>query len=200
MQDDANNDHELRELVTRTSSGDPQALRELLVEFVPELHAFCRLNMGEHLMARDTTEDVVQSSCREVLAAIDGGSFEFLGLEHFRRWLFLHVLRKIQGRGRYWAAEKRKREVLSLDAAASFAAYSSMASPSEAAVRREEVERIEKAFHLLSEEQRQVLTMAKFLHMTSEEIGKQLGRPPGTIRVMLHRGVARLAIALDTAE
>lgn len=183
------------DLVTRTRSGDTHALQDLLVRYLPELHAFCRLNMGEHLEARESTEDVVQSSCREVLQSLE--NFEYLGVAQFRRWLFLHVLRKIQQRGRYWKAAKRAAVAVPLDASASWAAYASVASPSEAAMSQEEVAKIEKAFHVLSDDQRRALTMAKFLHMTSEEIGEQLGKPAGSVRVMLHRALAKLTVVLD---
>ena len=184
-----------RDLVDRSRSGDPRALEELLIAFVPELQAFCRLNMGDQLEQRETSEDLVQSACREVLGAL--ADFEYRGPAQFRKWLFLHVLRKIQQRGRFWKRERRAANELPLDEREPVADYSRAFSPSQVAMRREEVEQLEAAFEQLSEEQRQVLTMSRFLDMTSQEIGEQLGKEPGTVRVTLHRAMARLTVLLD---
>lgn len=189
---------ETHDLITRSRSGDAEALDELLVAFVPELHAFCRLNMGDHLAARETTEDIVQSTCREVLAALEG--FEYRGAAQFRRWLFLHVLRKIQARGRFWQRAKRDAVEVPFEDASIIVNYRAMLSPSQVAIRAEDVKGLERAFEELSAEQREVLTLAKFLRMSSEEIGQRLGKPAGTVRVILHRAVAKLAVLLDLSD
>ncbi|MCA8970000.1 MAG: sigma-70 family RNA polymerase sigma factor [Planctomycetes bacterium] len=192
---DSNEDTET--LVTRSRSGDARALENLLVNFLPELHAFCRLNLGDRLAARESTEDIVQSTCREVLLAL--GDFEYRGPAQFRRWLFLHVLRKIQARGRFWGQEKRDVALRPFDEQVDGVAdYGAMLSPSQQAIRAEDIERLERAFERLSPEQREVLTCSKFLGMSSQEIGERLGKPAGTVRVLLHRAVAKLAIELDS--
>jgi hypothetical protein len=75
-----------RDAITRlwiaaSCSGDAEALARLLTGFLPELRAFVRLRLGPELRARETSSDLVQSVCREVLADLD--QFEYRGSPSF---------------------------------------------------------------------------------------------------------------------
>ena len=65
---------------------------------------------------------------------------------------------------------------------------------------REEVERVERAFEKLSEEQREVITLAHVAGQSRAEIADQMGRSEGALRVLLHRSLVRLAEVLETAR
>ena len=58
---------------------------------------------------------------------------------------------------------------------------------------RWEVRRIEAAFDSLSEEQRDVLSLRRFVGLSHAEIGDQLGKSEGAIRMIQHRALARLS-------
>ena len=65
-----------------------------------------RLRAGEFVRARESSSDLVQSVCREVLANI--GRFQHPSESAFKQWLFREALRKIVDRRDYWLAEKRE--------------------------------------------------------------------------------------------
>jgi RNA polymerase sigma-70 factor (ECF subfamily) len=113
-------------------------------------------------------------------------------------------LRKVSDRWEHWTAAKRDvgREVAAAgDSRGGIgelaACYSSFASPSGAAMLREELERVEAAFEQLSDEQREVITLAHLAGLSRAEIAAQMGRSEGAVRVLLHRSLARLAELLE---
>ena len=89
----------------RAGSGDREAVEALLLGHVSRLRAFVRLKMGPVVRGRESSEDLVQSVCREVLEDLDG--FEYRGEAGFRQWLFRRAEHKVVDRGRFWGREKR---------------------------------------------------------------------------------------------
>ena len=51
------------------AAGEPQALAALLERYLPMLHAYVRVRLGRALEPRESTADVVQSVCRQILSA-----------------------------------------------------------------------------------------------------------------------------------
>jgi len=62
---------------------------------------------------------------------------------------------------------------------------------------REEVERIERAFGELSDEQREIVTLAHVIGLSRGEIATHVGKSEGAVRVTLHRALARLSELLS---
>lgn len=173
-------------------------MRTLLELHLGDLRAFVRLRAGPELRLREASSDLVQSVCREVLEHAD--RFQHPNESAFRRWLFTTALRKIADRADHWHAQKRdvaREETLpSRDDGALLRCYSSFASPSRIAMAREEIERVEKAFEHLTEEQREVITLAHVVGLSRAEIAAHMGRSEGAVRVLLHRSLARLTEVL----
>jgi len=71
--------------------------------------------------------------------------------------------------------------------------YHSFTSPSGQAIAREEMARVEAAFDKLTEEQREVVTLAHLVGLSRAEIAAQTGRSEGAVRVLLHRALAKLS-------
>ena len=86
-------------------AGDPGAVERLIERYQPRLHAYIRLRLGDRVRAREASMDVVQSVCRELLAAAP--AFEFRGEERFRDWLFTAALNKIRDKQRFHGRDKR---------------------------------------------------------------------------------------------
>ena len=178
------------------AGGDRQAFEALLERHQGELHAFVRLRFGRLLSARESSVDLVQSVCREVLEQAD--RFTRPEEQGFRRWLFTTALRKIHDRQAFYLAGKRDvlREVAPGEASAAedlMQHYRTFSTPSRVASDREEVARIEAAFEVLSDEQREVLTLAHLVGLSRAEIAQQLGKTEGAVRVTLHRALAKLS-------
>ena len=190
-------------LSRKAAAGDEHALAELLQRHLPAVRAFVRSHMAPQLRARESTSDVVQSVCRELLTHQD--RFLHPDQNGFIAWLFTTARRKIQNRARDLQREKRDaaREVQGLgDSTLGVlgAAYARISSPSGRALRAEEVQRLEAAIDSLPEEQKEVITLAHLAGLSRADIGVQMGRSEEAVRALLHRAKARLAILLDTGE
>jgi RNA polymerase sigma-70 factor, ECF subfamily len=182
----------------RADRGDREALDELLVRYLPQLHTFVHARLGSALRARDSSVDVVQSVCRQLLAASE--KFEFRGEDRFRAWLFTAALNKIRERHRRAHADKRddQRDGGAFDAAdaSSLAAIAHMLTPSQDAVGRETATALAAALAELSEEHREVITLARLVELPHAVIAEVMGRTEPATRQLLARGMVQLALAL----
>lgn len=187
-------------LVDRASRGEADAIETLLRENLPRLEVFVRLRSGKLIRSRESSSDIVQSVCREVLESM--GRMEYRGAAQFRGWLFTAAARKIADRAQYYQAEMRTpaREVSGepdQENGEVRAAFARIATPSQILGEREGIERIERAFATLSEEKREVILLARVAGMTSAEIAERTGETDVAIRSRLRRALAELAMALD---
>lgn len=194
---------ESRRLAERAAQGDEQALGQLLDRHLPSVRAFVRAHMGPQLRARESSSDLVQSVCRELLTHQE--RFQHPGEHGFEAWLYTTARRKIANRARDLGRDKRdaQREIGGLDASAIDglgAAYARMSSPSGHALRREEIAQLEAAIDQLPDEQKEVLTLAHLAGLSRAEIGAQMGKSEEAVRALLHRAKARLSILMGAGE
>ena len=189
-------DDETAHLVQEASVGAAVAIDELLARFLPELRAFVRLQAGPRILSKESDDDIVQSVCREVLEDVD--SFEYRGVKSFKKWLYLNAQHKIYDKGRFYARQRRDagREEQMATNPQYFSGYQSLLSPSRAAIRSEEVERLEQAFDKLPEDYAKVITLAKILGLSHAEIAEEMGKTEEASRVLLHRALAKLGTKL----
>ncbi|MCA9321600.1 MAG: sigma-70 family RNA polymerase sigma factor [Planctomycetes bacterium] len=197
-------DEASRELVLKASRGDAVAVDDLLQRHLSGLYAFVRLNSSELLRSKESHADLVQSTCRELLENLEG--FEYRSENEFKRWLFAAALNKIRKRMRYYRAEKRDlaREVRTRQTTDSttldFAAlYAGIGSPSDHALVSEQLDRIERIFETLTEEQRQVMTLVRIVGLSHSEVAEQLGLSVEAARKIYSRASARLILELKQA-
>ena len=194
---------EIQRLTREAAAGDRDALEALLVHYLPEVRAFVRLRVDEALRMRESSSDLVQSVCREVLRKAD--RFRYDDENAFRRWLFTTALRKVRDHRDHHLAARRdaRREVDVASTPAGHAlleAYSGVLTPSRAASAREELARVEHAMDALTEEQREVITLSRVAGLSHAEIAAELGKKEGAVRMLLHRALARLVAAVADAE
>ncbi|MCP3915265.1 MAG: sigma-70 family RNA polymerase sigma factor [bacterium] len=158
---------------------------------MPGLAAYVRLNAGAELRARESTLDIVQSACREVLERLP--KFRIYRDEvDFKRWLYRTVQRKIVARAR--KAVLPMRSLTEKEAEVVLDGCSGFFSPSRQAAAREELTRVEEAFRQLPDDYREVIVQAHILGRSRSEIAADSGRSPGAVRALLCRAVARLAV------
>jgi RNA polymerase sigma-70 factor (ECF subfamily) len=186
-------------LVTRASQGDPGAIVALLEAHLPGLRGFLRRRMGRELAARESSADLVQSVCREVLERLADERLEYRGIAEFKQWLYNAAMFKLRNRFKYWDAQRRHadEQPLPADAAASAALHRSPWTSSEAASLNEELVRFQAALAQLPAAQQQVIVLAKLEGRTHAEIATRLGISASHSRVLLARGLARLARLRD---
>lgn len=191
-------------LAERIAAGDAEAVEILLTRHLPSLRAFVRVHMSPKLRARESSSDLVQSVCREVLEHLE--RFQHPSESAFKHWLFTTALRNISNRARSLKSLKRDadRELIPASAGASDdtldAVYARISTPSRIAGRREETEHLESALDRLTDEQREVLVLAHLVGMSRAEIGDKLGKSEVAVRGLLHRAMARLSILLGEGE
>ncbi|MCA8971100.1 MAG: sigma-70 family RNA polymerase sigma factor [Planctomycetes bacterium] len=180
-------------MTNRPPQDDDQArLRLLMEQCLPEVEAYIRFHMG-NLAMFESSSDVVQSICREVLE--DMPQIEMRGALAFKRYLYLHASRKLASKGRYYRAARRDSvRAAPIDDHAMLEAARHIMSPSQEAIGNEEAERYAQALERLPDDQRSVVVLCRGLGMSSIEAGAELGMTPGNVRVTLHRALARLAI------
>jgi RNA polymerase sigma-70 factor (ECF subfamily) len=190
-------------LVDDASRGDTAAIEELLEQHLPRLLAYVRLHAGPLLKEKESIADLANSVCREVLEDMAG--FEYRGEAPFRKWLFSKAMSKIVDRQRYYLAQRRnpaREQKLAEDARLSElnALHPSFCSPSQVAIRKEDLDQLEKFFQRLPEDYRKVITYARILGYCHAEIAAEMGKSEGTVRVLLHRALARLGWLVHEAK
>jgi RNA polymerase sigma factor (sigma-70 family) len=190
MHDDA------EQLFADAAAGDGESLEKLLERYLPQLHGFVRARLGARLGPREASVDVVQSVCRQVLAA--KGRFEFQGEERFRAWLFTTALNKLREKHRVHHAAGRSlaREERSLDHDPATAA-AILLTPSAEAIGRETAEAIEASLAALSEEHREVITLARVVQLPHRVIAEILERSEEATRKLLSRAILAFGDELE---
>lgn len=188
-----------RLLVEAATRGDARAVEQLIAGHLPGLRAYLRLRAGAKLRARESSSDLVQSVCRDVLENLE--NFKYPGEAAFRAWLYATALRKVADRAEYWQAQKRDiaRDVpLEGNDEALLAVYrTSFASPSAHAMGREAMERLEGAFERLPEDYREVIVLSRICGLSRTEVAQAMQRTEASVRNLLSRALAELAEHLE---
>lgn len=193
-------------LIDSAARGDSNSLEALLARYLPGLEAFIRLRSGRLLLMKESSSDLVQSVCREVLKDLQTVKYE--NEAHFKHWLYMAALRKIANRYEYYRAEKRDigKEVKPAAAPADsnatndldlLHAYRSVCTPSQNLMVKEELARIEEAFEQLPEDYREVILLSRVIGLPHSEIAKKMNRNEGAVRTLLSRALTRLSGILD---
>jgi len=179
------------QLFDDASRGDEPALDQLLRTYMPQLHAFVRVRLGPQLRAHESSLDVVQSVCRELLEA--RGRFDFRGEDRFRAWLFTSALNKVRERHR--RLHSGKRDVAREQDGANVDDGTFVApalTPSQDAIGIETERAIAEAMAALSEEHREVITLARLVKLPHRVIAEVLERNEAAARQLLARAMVRL--------
>lgn len=186
-------------LYERATKGDEVAVEELLERHLPGLRTYVRRNVSPGVLAKESSSDLVQSVCREVLQNVD--LFQYQGEAAFRSWLYQAALRKLIDRQRYYKAEKRDtgRESplepgldLSSEAACVLAA-SLAGSPSSEAIMHEEIQRLERGFAQLEASDRAIIHLVYVQGLTHAQVAAKLDCTEVASRKQLSRALARLS-------
>lgn len=190
-------------LVQKASTGDRTAIESLLATYLPALTTYVAHHAGAALRQKESQSDLVQSVCREVLEDLRSARLQYRGEAQFRQWLYKTALRKVQGRGRYFGAQRRAagREVPIADAPSAERGLQHSRTPSRSAATGEELARFRASLLLLDETSRRVVEWAWFDEMPHKEVAARLGITEAHSRTVLSRALARIAkLATDTGR
>ncbi len=182
-------------LVRDASQGALGAVEELLARYLPGLRGYVRRRAGGLIHAKESSSDVVQSVCREVLERLADERFDYRGEEAFRRWLYQAAVLKMRDRRRFYLAERRDagREVAPRGGStgAGLEPFRASGTPSQEVGRREEIARVQAALEQLPENYRRVIELAQLEGRSHREIAAELGISEANSRVLLSRALAR---------
>lgn len=184
------------DLLQRATTGDAASLGNLLDRHLPQLRAFVRLSMGPALRARESSSDIVQSVCRELIER-EWRGFEYRGEAAFRQWLCMAALNKIRKKARWHHARPLAADGGGESAYGEYCA--SVFTPSHLAMGKEALAAFEEAFDKLPEHFRDVITLARVAGCSHAEIAAATGRTEVATRQLLHRAMAALTSELARA-
>lgn len=172
------------ELVRRALAGDTGAFGALIERYERVIGSLCRQKVGR---ATDA-EDVVQEAFLKAFAKLDT-----LGdPDRFGPWVYGIAFRAAVDHHR---RRGRSGRIVSLEMFRDEGGHDppdGHESAPEAALRREEAERVLEAVGALPDRYRLVLTLRYQGHMSYREIAEHLGEPDGTVANRLHRAVHML--------
>ena len=185
---------------------EPQVVDALLERHLESLRGFIDRRTGKLLRCRESSSDLVQSVCREVLERAD--RFRHRGEARFRNWLYATATRKIKNRITYFRAEMRngEREVRLADAIRSTwdrnlpPPRQRLRTPSQDAVMHENLEKLQRALMKLTVDQRNAILWSRFAGVSGAELARLLGRSEGATRTLLSRALVTLADHLGESD
>jgi RNA polymerase sigma-70 factor (ECF subfamily) len=172
-------------LLTRARGGDAQALDDLMARYMPALQRWTRGRLP--VSARDLadTSDLVQETLIQVFTRIEG--FEYRGVGAFQAYLRQAVMNRIRNELR---RARRHPQPVVLDEDRPDGG----ASPLEAAIGAEGVERYEVALEQLREDDRDLIVARLELGLTYAEMADALQKPSAdAARMAVGRALVRLA-------
>lgn len=186
-------------LVERARANDETAVAALYERYRGRLRSALRKKLGaSFLEAHVDSDDVLHDGILAGLAKIE--RFEYRGSGSFLAWLLTITERELLMRLRAQRAQRRDtRRERPIDAAGDVP--DGAASPSQVAVGNETEELLRRALDSLSERERDVIILRRYLSLDAAEIAEELSlTSAGAARALLSRAQTKLAIALDQHE
>ena len=174
-------------LVQRSRGGDREAFEELVRLTARLVFARAYLECGDAHAAEDLVQETYLRAWRSVRQVKDANSF--------RPWL-MSILHAVV----IDAARHRDRKKRSGNTGQLTDVPDPQTRPDDAAAKDEEREAALAALRGLPEEYRQVLTLRYLAGADYETIGRQLAISNGSLRGLLHRGLAMLRERLNKSE
>jgi RNA polymerase sigma-70 factor (ECF subfamily) len=177
------------ELLARTRDGDPSAFAAIWREFQPSLLRYLKITV------RGAAEDVASETWASVTASIT----RFDGDETaFRAWLFTVARRRAID---HFRSEARRPSVPVDPVVLGHASPpSSEPDPGEATVSTLGLQSALDLIAELPDTQREAVTLRAIAGLDVAHVATIMGKRPGTVRVLAHRGLRTLARRLSEEE
>jgi RNA polymerase sigma-70 factor (ECF subfamily) len=192
-----------RAIVDAVLAGDRDAYRRLVEREGPALVRACHRILGDHAEAEDAAQEAFVTAFRSLSSWRDDGPFG--------AWLTrIGVRIALRQAGRRRTVTWRDPATAAAppdapgqaDRAADREAMAAapMTDPAILSLRAERATEIRTAVATLPEPYREVVALRFFGEASLDEIAHVTGRPLGTVKTHLHRGLARLRASLEVGE
>jgi RNA polymerase sigma-70 factor, ECF subfamily len=175
---------EVRPLVDRARTGDPDAWEALYRRSYPRLLAYAR----RRLPTTDLAHDAVGEAVTRAVAGIERFRGQGGGFDAWMYGIVRHVVLDLQRRS-------RREGPGAVPDAPDLAG-----GPGDTVLGREEAARLRAAFARLDPDDREILELRVVMGLSSEEAAAALGRRPGAIRMAQSRALGRLRALLEAGD
>jgi RNA polymerase sigma-70 factor (ECF subfamily) len=197
------------ELVERARAGDNDAIRQFVERSRPRLEALAYLRLGRRLRRHVEVEDVVQETYLRVARLLP--RFEYRSVQATICWLETLCEHVVQDFARHlrrqpWRRERAAGKGRPTDSSGDAAVRlldlvpAPMPSPSRSLRQIERFERLETALDGLTQEQREVLILARVHALPIQQIAARMDRSEGAVGMLLTRAARRLRASFGTTE
>lgn len=173
-----------RELIQRAKAGDQEAFGELYERYVDRVFRMIRLRVSTEVTAEDLTSEVFMKAWD----GLDG--YRERGYS-FGAWLF-RIARNLVIDHYRTAKESQPLEEAERE--------STTGGVEDSVARRELAEQIQGKLSALTEDQRAVLELKFLMGLSTDEVGRALGKRQGAVRALQMRGLQALAKITEGAD
>ena len=182
-----------RAVVDAVLAGDRDAFRRLVEHESRAVIATCTRILGDRVEAEDVAQEAFVTAYRSLASWRSDGSF---GAWLSRIAVRLAIRRAAQRKQVVWLDPATEADGTMAIAAAAVATD----DPAQTVLRSERDARLRAAVAGLEEPYREVVALRFFAERSLAEIAAVTERPLGTVKTHLHRGLARLRLAIDEAD
>lgn len=177
----------LNELVALAVHGDREATEKLLATARAMVLPYCRARLGGQQFVIDSAEDVAQDVCLAVLTTL--ARYQLRGLS-FRAFLYGIAAHKVTDAYRA-AARHRFEPIADFDDATLV-----QDGPEQLVLLAEQSEWLNRLLAVLSDRQREIVVLRFVVGLSAAETAQIVGSTPGAVRVLQHRALGQLRVAL----
>lgn len=180
-------------LVERVKAGDAEAFALLFRKYRKRLAVLIHYRMREVLRVHADIDDILQEVFLAASQQIE--HFDYRAPGSFLAWLARIAEHTVIDTARFQARQKRdggepvRFKTPSNPGGVDLADFE---TPSRILLREERMRKLLEKVDELSPEQREVILLAKFEGLTTQEIAAKLGKERGAVALLLHRALKRL--------
>ncbi len=180
-------------LLQRIRAGDEIASSRLFARYRRRLSVLIHYKLGPELRRYAEVDDVLQEVFLRAFQQIDG--FEYRNPGSFMAWLLRIADHVVADLARYQGRQKRgpgRLERLRSLGSPQGADPADSRTPSRILAQREHVEALLRTLDALPADYREVILLARFAQVPTQEIARRMGRSREAVAVLLHRALLKL--------
>lgn len=181
-------DSDTERLASAAAEGSLDALGQLYERYVDLTYRFIAVRVGDQATAEDVTSELWMRVSRVIRGYRTIGS-------GFSAWLLTLASRLVAD---HYRKPVIKRETPTADMLA-LDPVSAGESPEDAAIRSDAAAMVVRALQHLSTRQRECVTLRFFVGLSVAETAEAMGRGEGSVKVLQHRALRKLATVLNGA-
>ena len=188
-------------LIERVKQGDTEAFGQLFRKYHRRLAVLIHYRLGSELKGYVEVDDILQETFFEASRQMNHFTYQAPG--SFMAWLSRIAGHVIVDAARFYGRHKRdggERLRFRSESNPGGPEPADFNTPSRLFAQEERLRMLLKKMDELPEEHREVILLAKFEGLSTQEISERLGRSRETVAILLHRAVKRFREIQSTEE